>query len=283
MDKGRGNRRGGAPGPGPTTDGAGLAGLGWNEKRHGDGSRGAPRRRPPTDGASLAALGWNEKRHGDRSRGAPRRRPPTDGAGLAALVTMTATTIAIPAERGAARSEWLTLFRRLARRRTALFGLVVVALVFAAALGAPWLSPWDPIEQDITNRLKPPGSPDPSGRVHVLGTDHLGRDLLARVIFGARPALLVGVAAVAISGVIGMLVGLVSGYFGGRTDDVLMRLADTQLAFPFLLLGVALVRVLGPRLPRLLAVTGGSSRVAYAPVLRGPGLPPRERGVGPAR
>ena len=106
---------------------------------------------------------------------------------------MTATTIAIPAERGAARSEWLTLFRRLARRRTALFGLVVVALVFAAALGAPWLSPWDPIEQDITNRLKPPGSPDPSGRVHVLGTDHLGRDLLARVIFGARPALLVGV------------------------------------------------------------------------------------------
>src|SRR5438552_8727188 len=77
---------------------------------------------------------------------------------------MTATTIAIPAKRGAARSEWLTLFRRLARRRTALFGLVVVALVFAAALGAPWLSPWDPIEQDITNRLKPPGSPDPSGR-----------------------------------------------------------------------------------------------------------------------
>src|SRR2546426_3813981 len=141
---------------------------------------------------------------------------------------MTATTIAIPAERGAARSEWLTLFRRLARRRTALFGLVVVALVFAAALGAPWLSPGDPIEQDITNRLKPPGSPDPSGRVHVLGTDHLGRDLLARVIFGARPALLVGVAAVAISGVIGMLVGLVSGYFGGRTDDVLMRLAGIQ-------------------------------------------------------
>src|SRR5439155_331151 len=141
-----------------------LAALRWNEKRHGDRSRGAPRRRPPTDGAGLAALRWNEKRHGDRSRGAPRRRPPTDGAGLAALVTMTATTIAIPAKRGAARSEWLTLFRRLARRRTALFGLVVVALVFAAALGAPWLSPWDPIEQDITNRLKPPGSPDPSGR-----------------------------------------------------------------------------------------------------------------------
>src|SRR2546426_12148629 len=130
---------------------------------------------------------------------------------------MTATTIAIPAKRGAARSEWLTLFRRLARRRTALFGLVVVALVFAAALGAPWLSPWDPIEQDITNRLKPPGSPDPSGRVHVLGTDHLGRDLLARVIFGARPALLVDVAAGGDLGGVGRAAGPGAAYFGCRS------------------------------------------------------------------
>src|SRR5438034_1674019 len=229
------------------------------------------------DALPISALRWTEKRHGDRSRGAPRRRPPTDGAGLAALVTMTATTIAIPAKRGAARSEWLTLFRRLARRRTALFGLVVVALVFAAALGAPWLSPWDPIEQDITNRLKPPGSPDPSGRVHVLGTDHLGRDLLARVIFGARPALLVGVAAVAISGVIGMLVGLVSGYFGGRTDDVLMRLADIQLAFPFILLAIAVIGVLGPSLPVIIVVIGVSSWVVYARVVRGAVLSLRER------
>jgi len=190
---------------------------------------------------------------------------------------MTATTIAIPAERGAARSEWLTLFRRLARRRTALFGLVVVALVFAAALGAPWLGPWDPIEQDITNRLKPPGSPDPSGRVHVLGTDHLGRDLLARVIFGARPALLVGVAAVAISGVIGMVVGLVSGYFGGPTDDVFMRLADIQLAFPFILLAIAVIGVLGPSLPVIIVVIGVSSWVVYARVVRGAVLSLRER------
>ena len=72
--------------------------------------------------------------------------------------------------RFAARREWLTFVRRLARRRTALFGLVVVALVFAASLGAPWLGPWDPIEQDISNRLKPPGSHGPSGRVHVLAT-----------------------------------------------------------------------------------------------------------------
>jgi peptide/nickel transport system permease protein len=190
---------------------------------------------------------------------------------------MTATTIAIPAERVAARREWLTLLRRLARRRPALFGLVVVALVFGAALGAPWLSPWDPIEQDITNRLKPPGSLDPSGRVHVLGTDHLGRDLLARVIFGARPALLVGVAAVAISGILGMVVGLVSGYFGGRTDDVFMRLADIQLAFPFILLAIAVIGVLGPSLPVIIVVIGVSSWVVYARVVRGAVLSLRER------
>ena len=190
---------------------------------------------------------------------------------------MTATTITIPAEGVAARSEWLTLLRRLARRRTALFGLVVVALVFVAAAGAPWWSPWDPIEQDITNRLKPPGSPDPSGRMHVLGTDHLGRDLLARVIFGARPALLVGVAAVAISGIIGMIVGLVSGYFGGHTDDVFMRLADIQLAFPFILLAIAVIGVLGPSLPVIIIVIGVSSWVVYARVVRGAVLSLRER------
>ena len=188
-----------------------------------------------------------------------------------------ATTLAIPAGRFAARREWLTFVRRLARRRTALFGLVVVALVFAASLGAPWLSPWDPIEQDISNRLKPPGSHGPSGRVHVLGTDHLGRDLLARVILGARPALMVGFAAVAISGIIGMVVGLVSGYFGGRVDDVFMRLADIQLAFPFILLAIAVIGVLGPSLPVIIVVIGVSSWVVYARVVRGAVLSLRER------
>jgi peptide/nickel transport system permease protein len=190
---------------------------------------------------------------------------------------MTATTIAVRADRFAVRREWLTFLGRLARRRTALFGLVIVALVFAAALGATWLSVWDPVEQDITNRLKPPGSQDPSGRVHVLGTDHLGRDLLARVIFGARPALMVGFAAVAISGIIGMVVGLVSGYFGGRVDDVFMRLADIQLAFPFILLAIAVIGVLGPSLPVIVVVIGVSSWVVYARVVRSAVLSLRER------
>ena len=173
--------------------------------------------------------------------------------------------------------EWLVLGRRLARRRTALFGLVVIALVVAAALTAPWLSPFDPIAQDIGHRLKPPGWLDAAGRVHPLGTDHLGRDLLTRVIFGAQPALLVGFAAVMISGVLGLVTGLLGGYFGGRVDDVLMRLADVQLAFPFILLAIAVIGVLGPRLSTIIVVIGVSSWVVYARVVRAAVLVLRER------
>ena len=175
------------------------------------------------------------------------------------------------------RREWVVFLQRLARRRTALFGVAVVLAVVLTALAAPLLSPFDPIEQDIGNRLKPPGWRDASGAHHVLGTDHLGRDLLARVIFGARPALLVGAAAVLISGVLGMLMGLISGYFGGRSDDIIMRLADIQLAFPFILLAIAVIGVLGPSLPTIIAVIGVSSWVVYARVVRGAVLSLRER------
>ena len=188
-----------------------------------------------------------------------------------------ARAIAVAAESSPARREWVVFVRRLARRRTALFGLVVVAAVFVTAFGANWVTPWDPIEQDITNRLRPPGSTDVAGRVHLLGTDHLGRDLLARVIFGARPALMVGFAAVAISGLLGLMVGLTSGFFGGWVDDVCMRLADIQLAFPFILLAIAVIGVLGPSLPVIIVVIGVSSWVVYARVVRSEVLSLRER------
>jgi peptide/nickel transport system permease protein len=190
-------------------------------------------------------------------------RPPAVQAGL---------TVPAPINR-----EWVLFIRRLARRRTALFGLVVVMLVVVAALGAPLIAAYDPTEQNITDRLKPPGALDAAGRAHVLGTDHLGRDIMARVLYGARPALMVGFAAVAISGVLGMMVGLVSGYFGGRIDDVFMRLADIQLAFPFILLAIAVIGVLGPSLPVIIVVIGVSSWVIYARVVRGAVLSLRER------
>jgi len=182
-----------------------------------------------------------------------------------------------PREAVAPRSEWLVLASRLVRRRTALFGAIVVAVVIVTAVAAPWLSPFDPLGQDIGNRLKAPGWRDAAGDLHPLGTDQLGRDLLARVIFGAQPALMVASAAVLISGVLGMAAGLLGGYFGGRLDDALMRLADVQLAFPFILLAIAVIGVLGPSLPTIIVVIGVSSWVVYARVVRAAVLTLRER------
>ncbi len=139
------------------------------------------------------------------------------------------------------------------------------------------MSPFDPLVQEVSERLKPPGWVDEQGRLHPLGTDHLGRDLLARVIFGSRIALLVGLAAVMISGLLGMAIGLASGYFGGRVDDFFMRLADVQLAFPFILLAIAVIGILGPSLRNIIIVIGVSSWVVYARVVRGEVLSIRER------
>jgi peptide/nickel transport system permease protein len=188
-----------------------------------------------------------------------------------------ASTVVIPAPAALARSEWLVLLGRLVRRRTALFGLLVVMAVVLAAVFAPVVSPFDPLAQDIAQRLKEPGWQDAEGRTHPLGTDHLGRDILARIIYGSRIALVVGLAAVLISGVLGLAIGLVAGYFGGKVDDVLMRLADVQLAFPFILLAIAVIGVLGPSLGNIIIVIGVSSWVVYARVVRGEVLSIRAR------
>ena len=187
------------------------------------------------------------------------------------------TAVALRAPVEVEERRWVMTLKRLARRRTALFGLGVVVTVLLAAAFAPWLSPFDPLEQDINQRLKEPGWQTAEGRVHVLGTDHLGRDILSRVIFGSRIALAVGFSAVLISGVLGMAIGLVSGYFGGKVDDFFMRLADIQLAFPFILLAIAVIGVLGPSLRNIIIVIGVSSWVVYARVVRGEVLSIRER------
>jgi peptide/nickel transport system permease protein len=185
--------------------------------------------------------------------------------------------VALPVPEEKEERYWLTTLRRLVRRRTAIFGLIVVALVVFSAVFAPWITPFDPLEQDINQRLKEPGWRNATGQMHPLGTDHLGRDILARIIFGARIALVVGLSAVLISGVLGMIIGLIAGYFGGKVDDFLMRLADIQLAFPFILLAIAVIGVLGANLRNIIIVIGVSSWVVYARVVRGEVLSIRER------
>jgi len=197
---------------------------------------------------------------------------------MAALPPSVATeAVALAPPRPRVDREWVALLRRLVRRRTALFGMLVVLGVLLAAAFAPLVAPFDPLEQDIGQRLREPGWQDAQGRVHPLGTDHLGRDILSRIVFGSRIALVVGLAAVVISGLLGMLIGLLAGYFGGRVDDFLMRLADIQLAFPFILLAIAVIGVLGPSLRNIIIVIGVSSWVVYARVVRGEVLSIRER------
>jgi len=185
--------------------------------------------------------------------------------------------LALAPARSPAAREWVMLLTRLARRRTALCGFVVVGIVCLTAVFAPLIAPFDPLAQDIGQRLREPGWQDAQARIHPLGTDHLGRDILSRVIHGSRVALLVGLAAVLISGILGMAIGLVSGYFGGHVDDFFMRLADIQLAFPFILLAIAVIGVLGPSLQNIIIVIGVSSWVVYARVVRGEVLSIRER------
>ena len=142
-------------------------------------------------------------------------------------------------------------------RRDPVFWLSAAALgvILVAAAFAERLAPFGPNEQDITKRLQAPGL-DSS---HILGTDEVGRDILSRLIYGARVSLLVGVIAVGLSCPLGVLVGLLAGYAGRRVDDVLMRITDIQLAIPTILLAIAVVAVLGPGLGNViltLSVTG---------------------------
>lgn len=177
----------------------------------------------------------------------------------------------LPEEAPAARG------RLLRRRPAAVAGAIVLGLVCAVALTAPWIAPHDPLQQALDRRLRPPGWSAGGTAAHPLGSDHLGRDILSRLMYGARISLLVGLSAVAISGVIGVALGLVAGYYGGRLDAVLMRLVDIQLAFPFILLAISIVAVLGAGLRNVILVLGIGSWMYYARLVRGQVLSLRER------
>jgi peptide/nickel transport system permease protein len=175
------------------------------------------------------------------------------------------------------REDLRRVLRELVRNKAALIGLLILLGVAASAIFARQISPYDPLAQEITQRLKPIGWTDSAGRTYLLGTDHLGRDILSRLIFGARISLIIGLSAVAIAGTIGTLIGLVSGYQGGRVDDFCMRLTDTMLAMPFILLALAVIAVLGPSLRNIIFVLGISSWVSYARVVRAEVLTLRTR------
>jgi len=157
--------------------------------------------------------------------------------------------------------------RRFLRSPTALAGLVIVLVASGGAILGPAAAPMDPDQQDIMARLLPPGADGADG-IHWLGTDALGRDILSRLVVGARVSMLVGVAAMLISALVGVTLGLVAGYEDRVLGRVLMAVTDVQLAIPFLVLALAVVAVLGPSLFNLILVLGLTNWVQYARVVR---------------
>ncbi len=169
-----------------------------------------------------------------------------------------------PASRRQARlgQAWLA-WQRIRRNRLAMAGLVIVGVLFIVAAFAPWIAPHDPLVQDLSRRLLPPGTPG-----NLLGTDDFGRDILSRIIFGARITLYI-IALVAVTApALGLLIGTVAGYFGGWVDATLMRVTDIFLAFPRLILALALVAVLGPGIENAVLAIALTAWPPYARVAR---------------
>ena len=161
-------------------------------------------------------------------------------------------------------------FRRFARRRMALMGAAFLALLIAGALAAPLVSPHDPLRQDLARML---AGPSPA---HLLGTDDLGRDVLTRLLYGARLSLGAACLAVAIATLAGVPIGLVAGYLGGRIDDALMRVIDALQAFPALILAMAIAAALGPGLFNVMVAVGVVYTPRFARLVRGQVLALRE-------
>ena len=154
--------------------------------------------------------------------------------------------------------------------------LILLGLV-ATALLSPYVAPHNPIRERLIDRLLPPAWAEHGEWRYLLGTDHLGRDLVSRIIYGSRVSLVVGFAAVAIGGALGIALGVAAGFLGGRADEIIMAVADMQLAFPTILLAIAIIAVLGPSFSNLVIVIGISGWVTYARIARGQVLSVRER------
>jgi peptide/nickel transport system permease protein len=180
--------------------------------------------------------------------------------------TLPAVRARTPARRGLRH-----LAGRFARNRLALAGLFVFALILVNAAAAPWIAPYSPIKTDFTAYLQPPG-----GR-HPLGTDELGRDVASRIVFGSRASLEAGVISVGLGISAGVPLGLAAGFYGGRLDDVLMRLTDAMLSIPNLILALTVVAVLGPGLAKAMIAIAVGLMPVFMRIMRAQVLSERGR------
>jgi peptide/nickel transport system permease protein len=169
------------------------------------------------------------------------------------------------------RSPRAIIWNTLKRNKLAVVGMVIILALFAISFGAPWIAPYDPIAMNPRIRLEPPSSE------HWLGTDSFGRDMLTRILYGGRVSLAVGLAAVAILTIIGVVLGAVAGYYGGVIDAALMRFVDVMLSIPNFFLLLAIVALFGPSLRNTMLVIGLTSWMATARLVRGQFLAERNK------
>ena len=189
-------------------------------------------------------------------------------------------TLAPPmgAAAGSARAaERSRVWRKLARNPAAIGGCLILLVVVGAAIFAPYVAPHEPTRQSLIRRFTPPVWTAGGKATYVLGTDQVGRDILSRMIHGARVSLMVGVAAVLVSLTVGVTLGLMSGFLQGRVDTVIMTVVDVTLSFPQLLLALAFVAALGPSLLTIIVVLGLTGWERYTRVVRAEVLALREK------
>src|SRR5438093_1021817 len=186
------------------------------------------------------------------------------------MTTARTAEVALPAGRAAPTPRWLEFARRLRKSKGAMGGLGLLVLIVLGAIFASAIAPFDPIKVDSSQALYTPGTP------HLFGTDELGRDVFSRVLYGGQISLIIGPIAVSIAVVAGVTAGLIAGYYRGWADTILMRIVDVMLAFPGILLALAIVSMLGPSVNTLMIAVGISSIPTYARLTRGSVLSARE-------
>jgi peptide/nickel transport system permease protein len=177
---------------------------------------------------------------------------------------------AAPPRSGLARIAGATI-RAFNTNKTSWVGLVLFLIVVAIAILAPWIAPHDPIEQDIFSKLQGPSA------TFWLGTDYYGRDILSRLMYGARYSLIIGIAATAFAMIVGSIIGMLAGYYGGRFDTIIMQVMDILLAFPSLILGLIIVAMLGPSLLNIIIAIALTSIPSFARIARAPTISVKER------
>ncbi len=167
------------------------------------------------------------------------------------------------------RHPFLDQMSQLWRNKTAVVGLILVSFFFTAAIFAPLISPHNPNETSLYDQLKPPVWHDAGTKKNILGTDDLGRDILSRLIYGARVSLLVSMVSVGLAFVLGTFFGSLAGYYKGKLDSFIMRIMDIILAFPYLLLAIVVVAYLGPSLENAMMAIGITYVPRFARIVRG--------------